>query len=162
MLLVPEQEDISLSERCRRVNAICQVLGTRNVILISIHANAASRGDRWYDATGWCAYTTRGDTRADARATSLYEAATFHLPGKRMVQPFGILLKRPIRGVFVDVGPMEPVPAVRRIPEVIHLIPLLAQTLHHLLIVRIPPAGCNVDLGHSLIQTDAMMNLTAI
>lgn len=39
-LLVPEQEDISLSERCRRVNAICQALGTRNVILISIHANA--------------------------------------------------------------------------------------------------------------------------
>lgn len=83
-LLVPEQEDISLSERCRRVNAICQVLGTRNVILISIHANAAGRGDRWYDATGWCAYTTRGDTRADALATSLYEAAKFHLPGQRL------------------------------------------------------------------------------
>ena len=83
-LLVPEQEDISLSERCRRVNAICQAIGTRNVILISIHANAAGRGDRWYDATGWCAYTTRGDTRADALATSLYEAATFHLPGQRL------------------------------------------------------------------------------
>lgn len=54
-LFVPEQDDISLSERCRRVNAICQALGTRNVILISIHANAAGRGDRWYDATGWCA-----------------------------------------------------------------------------------------------------------
>jgi len=83
-LLVPEQEDISLSERCRRVNAICQALGTRNVILISIHANAAGRGDRWYEATGWCAYTTRGDTRADALATSLYEAAKFHLPGQRL------------------------------------------------------------------------------
>ena len=83
-LLVPEQEDIPLPERCRRVNAICQAFGTRNVILISIHANAAGRGDRWYDATGWCAYTTRGDTRADALATSLYEAATFHLPGQRL------------------------------------------------------------------------------
>ena len=83
-LLVPEQKDISLSERCRRVNAICQALGTRNVILISIHANAAGRGDRWYDATGWCAYTTRGDTRTDALATSLYEAAKFHLPGQRL------------------------------------------------------------------------------
>lgn len=83
-LLVPEQEDISLSERCRRVNAICQAFGTRNVILISIHANAAGRGDRWYEATGWCAYTTRGDTRADALATSLYEAAKFHLPGQRL------------------------------------------------------------------------------
>ena len=87
-LLVPEQEDISLSERCRRVNAICQVFGTRNVILISIHANAAGRGDRWYEATGWCAYTTRGDTRADALATSLYEAAKFHLPGQRLLTDY--------------------------------------------------------------------------
>ena len=87
-LLVPEQEDISLSERCRRVNAICQAFGTRNVILISIHANAAGRGDRWYEATGWCAYTTRGDTRADALATSLYEAAKFHLPGQRLLTEY--------------------------------------------------------------------------
>ena len=61
------------------MNEICRSLGKRNVLLISIHANAAGRGDRWYEATGWCAYTTRGDTRADALATSLYEAAKFHL-----------------------------------------------------------------------------------
>lgn len=36
------------------------------------------------DATGWCAYTTRGDTRADALATYLYDAAKFHLPGQRL------------------------------------------------------------------------------
>ena len=83
-LLVPEQDDIPLPERCRRVNTWCQRLGKNNVILISIHANAAGRGDRWYDATGWCAYTTRGDTRADALATCLYEAAKFHLPGQRL------------------------------------------------------------------------------
>lgn len=83
-LLVPEQEDIPLSERCRRVNELCRLLGRDNVILISIHTNAAGRGDRWYDATGWCAYTTRGDTLADALATSLYEAAKFHLPGQRL------------------------------------------------------------------------------
>ena len=70
-LLVPEQEDIPLPERCRRVNEWCRQLGKDNVILISIHANAAGRGDRWYDATGWCAYTTRGDTRADALAFSM-------------------------------------------------------------------------------------------
>ena len=83
-LLVPEQEDIPLPERCRRVNERCRLLGRDNVILISIHANAAGRGDRWYDATGWCAYTPRGDTRADALATCLYEAARFHLPGQRL------------------------------------------------------------------------------
>ena len=83
-LLVPEETDISLPERCRRVNAWCRQLGKNNVILISIHANAAGRGDRWYDATGWCAYTSRGNTRADALATCLYQAAQVHLPGHRL------------------------------------------------------------------------------
>ena len=57
-LLVPEERDISLPERCRRVNAWCRQLGKDNVILISIHANAAGRGDRWYDGTGWAWNTT--------------------------------------------------------------------------------------------------------
>lgn len=83
-LLVPEEEDISLQERCRRVNAWCRQLGKDNVILISIHINAAGRGGRWMDARGWCAYTTRGDTRADRLATCLYNAASHHLPGMRL------------------------------------------------------------------------------
>lgn len=74
-LLVPEENDISLPERCRRVNEWCRQLGKNNVLLISIHCNAAGRGDRWLSARGWCAYTTRGATRADALATSLYTAA---------------------------------------------------------------------------------------
>ena len=83
-LLVPEENDISLPERCR-VNQWCRQLGRQNVILISIHCNAAGRGDRWYDARGWCcAYTTRGNTRADALATALYQSAKLHLPGHRL------------------------------------------------------------------------------
>ena len=68
-LLVPEETDISLPERCRRVNEWCRQLGKNNVLLISIHCNAAGRGDRWLSARGWCAYTTRGATRADALAS---------------------------------------------------------------------------------------------
>lgn len=83
-LLVPEERDISLPERCRRVNEWCRQLGKDNVLLISIHCNAAGRGDRWLSARGWCAYTTRGNTRADALATSLYTAAQVHLPGQRL------------------------------------------------------------------------------
>ena len=30
-LLVPEDEDISLAERCKRVNRVCSELGPRNV-----------------------------------------------------------------------------------------------------------------------------------
>ncbi len=40
-LLVPEDDDILLSERCKRVNRFCYALGTSNVILVSIHCNAA-------------------------------------------------------------------------------------------------------------------------
>lgn len=83
-LLVPEENDIPLLERCRRVNDWCRLLGKDHVILISIHSNAAGRGDRWLSARGWCAYTTRGATRADALATCLYEAARLHLPGMRL------------------------------------------------------------------------------
>ena len=83
-LLVPEETDIPLPERCRRVNEWCRQLGKDNVLLISIHCNAAGRGDRWLTARGWCAYTTRGNTQADALATSLYTAAQAHLPGHRL------------------------------------------------------------------------------
>ena len=83
-LLVPELTDVPLPERCRRVNEICRLLGTDNVILISIHANAAGNGHQWLTATGWSAYTTRGDTKADALATCLYEAVKLHLPGQRL------------------------------------------------------------------------------
>jgi N-acetylmuramoyl-L-alanine amidase len=40
-LLVPEETDIPLPERCRRVNEWCRQLGKDNVLLISIHCNAA-------------------------------------------------------------------------------------------------------------------------
>ena len=83
-LLVPEETDIPLPERCRRVNEWCRQLGKDNVLLISIHCNAAGRGDRWLSARGWCAYTTPGTTGADALATALYNAAKAHLPGMRL------------------------------------------------------------------------------
>lgn len=83
-LIVPELEDIPLPERCRRVNAICRQLGNDQVILLSIHVNAAGNGRNWLDARGWSCFTTRGKTKADALATSLYEAAKSHLPGMKI------------------------------------------------------------------------------
>ena len=42
-LLVPEEDDISLKERVKRVNKACSDLGKENVLLISIHVNAFNR-----------------------------------------------------------------------------------------------------------------------
>ena len=81
-LLVPEPEDIPLKERVRRVNAHCTALGKTNVILISIHVNAAGDGTRWHAATGWSCYTTKGHTLSDTLATCLYQSARHTLKGK--------------------------------------------------------------------------------
>ena len=74
-LLVPEDDDIPLSERVRRTNAHCQALGKSNVILISLHLNAAGAGIKWMNATGWSCYTCKGQTESDRLADCLYKAA---------------------------------------------------------------------------------------
>ena len=74
-LLVPKDDDIPLSERVRRTNAHCQALGKSNVILISLHLNAAGDGTKWMNATGWSCYTCKGQTESDRLADCLYKAA---------------------------------------------------------------------------------------
>ena len=82
-LLVPEDDDIPLSERVRRVNEICLTYKPScpaptehpNVILISLHLNAAGDGTKWMNATGWSCYTCKGQTESDLLADCLYKAA---------------------------------------------------------------------------------------
>lgn len=83
-LLVPEPYDVSLRARAERVNAWCRKLGKKNVILVSIHVNAAGNGDKWYNATGWCCYTSKGQTEGDKLADALYASAELYLPGHRI------------------------------------------------------------------------------
>ena len=83
-LLVPEDDDIPLSERVRRTNAHCQAFGKTNVILISIHVNAAGDGSKWMNATGWSCYTCKGQTQSDTLANCLYVAAIKNFPGRRI------------------------------------------------------------------------------
>ena len=83
-LLVPEDDDISLEERVRRVNAACFLLGKQNVILVSIHVNAAGNGSKWLNATGWSVYTCKGQTASDKLAECLCQAAIKNFPGHRI------------------------------------------------------------------------------
>ena len=82
-LIVEEDRDVSLQDRCKRVNNWCELKGSKNVILVSVHVNAAGNGE-WMNATGWSAYTSRGQTSADKLADCLYDAAKEALPGKKM------------------------------------------------------------------------------
>jgi len=83
-VITPEEWDVDWKERCRRANRIAKE-SDAPTIFISVHVNAAGMGDKWMEAYGWCAYTTRGTTKADALATCLYEAAKEIFPeGKRL------------------------------------------------------------------------------
>lgn len=83
-LLVPEDDDVSLAERVRRVNTACFLLGKQNVILVSIHVNAAGNGSKWLNATGWSIYTCNGQTASDKLAECLCQAAIKNFPGHRI------------------------------------------------------------------------------
>lgn len=83
-LLVPEITDISLTERCRRVNTYCKAHGNHSCILVSIHANAYGNGKDWTPPNGWSVYTSKGQTRADILADELATAAKKHLPSMQM------------------------------------------------------------------------------
>ena len=95
-LFVPEDNDISLEERVRRVNEICRTYkppcpaptGHPHVILISIHVNTAGNGSKWMNATGWSCYTSKGQTQSDKLAECLYEAAIKNFPGRRIRTDF--------------------------------------------------------------------------
>lgn len=85
--IVTEETDISLRERCRRVNAICAKLGSKNVMLISIHINAAKSDGRWHDASGWSGWVApNASQKSKILAQTLYdEAAKRNLKGNRSV-----------------------------------------------------------------------------
>ena len=69
-LLVKETNDVPLAERVARVEAYCRQYGSGNVLVVSIHVNAA-KGTGWSTARGWCVYTTPGETASDKVATHL-------------------------------------------------------------------------------------------
>ena len=59
VILVPEEHDVPLKERVRRVNTIyhdAKIAG-KDVLLISVHINAAGHGT-WKNASGWSVWVS--------------------------------------------------------------------------------------------------------
>lgn len=83
-ILVPEESDISLSERVKRVNEI--YAKDKSCILISMHSNAAGDGTKWVNARGWSAYTSPGKTESDKIAEELYNQAKSLLHWNRAIR----------------------------------------------------------------------------
>lgn len=86
--IVTETSDVALSERCRRVNNHCRREGNANVLLVSIHVNAAGNGG-WKSARGWSGWVyTQAGAKSKQLAQLLYdEAAKRDLKGNRSVPP---------------------------------------------------------------------------
>lgn len=83
-LLVTELYDVSLLDRVHRVNVKCQTYGKANVIVVSIHCNAAGIGKEWQKASGWEIWTSEGNTQSDILAESLIRAAEENFVGQKI------------------------------------------------------------------------------
>lgn len=85
--IVEEDADISLYKRCARVNEVCSKVGAENVLLVSIHNDAAGTGRSWKGARGWTVYVFgEAGRRSRLLAQHLYKAAERRgLKGNRCV-----------------------------------------------------------------------------
>jgi N-acetylmuramoyl-L-alanine amidase len=88
-ILVTEDTDISLSERCQRANKIATANGINNCLLVSIHNNAANG-----KARGWEIHTYLGKSKSDDYATIFWNEAKILLPNDE-----------PMRGDHTDGDP---------------------------------------------------------
>ena len=105
-LLVKEEEDVPLKERTNRVAAYCRTYGVQNVLLISIHVNAADKGQKWMNARGWSIYTSPGETASDRLATEIHAAAVPELTEREYARTFLPTSKqKAIRTDFSDGDP---------------------------------------------------------
>lgn len=88
-ILVPEDRDVPLHERCRRANSIAAE--NPGTVLISLHSNASTAGGAWGTASGWSAFiANNASTASEALASALFRrAAEAGILGNRSTPPCG-------------------------------------------------------------------------
>ena len=93
--ITPEDHDISLAERVRRVNAQCKTYGAKNCLLISVHLNAAGADGKWHSASGFSAHVAKNaSTNSKKIAKHLWqEAIEQGLKGNRCVPSEGYIVQ---------------------------------------------------------------------
>lgn len=86
-LLVPEKTDMPLNERVNRVNGWARKLGKKNVMLVSIHNNAAGNGDKWLSARGFSVFVSNNASTNSKSLARIFTdtAAAIGLMGNRCV-----------------------------------------------------------------------------
>lgn len=87
ILLTPETEDTPLRERVRRANAWARKLGAGNVVLVSIHNNAAGADSKWHGARGFSVFVSKNASARSKKLAQIFteKAAGMGLMGNRSV-----------------------------------------------------------------------------
>lgn len=79
----------SSQELVRRVQIVNEMAKKTDCLYISIHVNASAKSG-WDKATGFAIYTSPGETKSDALATDIFDAAT------ELLKPIGKSLRKDI------------------------------------------------------------------
>ena len=87
ILVTPEDRDISLTERIRRVNSYCGTYGSKNCVLVSVHVNAAGDDGKWHDARGFSVFVSKNASSNSKKLAAIFtdEAKALNLLGNRAV-----------------------------------------------------------------------------
>lgn len=87
IMLVPEKTDTPLRERVRKVNGWARKLGAGNVVLVSIHNNAAGADGKWHSARGFSVFLSKNASEKSRRLARIFtdNATAMGLMGNRAV-----------------------------------------------------------------------------
>lgn len=87
ILITPENSDTPLNERVRKVNAWCSKLGANNVVLVSLHNNAAGADGKWHSARGFSVFVGKNASANSKRLAGMFtdRAGKMKLMGNRAV-----------------------------------------------------------------------------
>lgn len=86
-LVTPETYDVALGTRTRRINGIARTVGTANVLVVSIHNNAAPPNDgKWHNARGWSGHISLNASKK-SKALAGYLAKAAEAEGIKVRRP---------------------------------------------------------------------------
>lgn len=92
-ILVPEEYDVSLSNRCLRANTISKNFKAQGYdsVLISIHNNAAGSDGKWHKASGFTSWVYTGASKNSRKMAKLLskQADLLDLTGDRWIPESG-------------------------------------------------------------------------
>lgn len=84
--ITAEEFDVPIPTRVGRINATCKAVGAQNVLLVSIHNNAANNGG-WDSAKGFSVFVSKNSSANSKKCASIFtdEAIARNMMGNRSI-----------------------------------------------------------------------------